>query len=163
MEGLTPSQKGAVAELEFACEALKLGLRVYRPVAEGGRCDLILGVEDRLIRVQCKLGVRIGEVVSIRTTTSCRAPGGGYIRRGYSEDEVDALGAYCPEVDKSYLVPMSLATHRKQIYLRLSPAKNRQRLGIHLAEQYELGAIAQLGERLHGMQEVAGSSPASST
>ncbi len=27
----------------------------------------------------------------------------------------------------------------------------------------ELGAIAQLGERLHGMQEVAGSIPASST
>ncbi len=26
----------------------------------------------------------------------------------------------------------------------------------------DLGAIAQLGERLHGMQEVAGSSPASS-
>jgi hypothetical protein len=43
MEGLTPSQKGAIAEIAFALEALKLGLRVYRPVAEGGRCDLILG------------------------------------------------------------------------------------------------------------------------
>ena len=27
----------------------------------------------------------------------------------------------------------------------------------------EIGAVAQLGARLHGMQEVAGSSPASST
>jgi hypothetical protein len=31
-----------------------------------------------------------------------------------------------------------------------------------MAADYRLGAIAQLGERLHGMQEVAGSSPASS-
>lgn len=163
MEGLSPSQKGAVAELEFACGALKLGLRVYRPVAEGGRCDLVLWVEGRFIRVQCKLGVRIGEVMSIRPVTSCRAPGGGYIRRGYTEDEIDAVGAYCPEVDKCYLVPMSLAARRTQICLRLSPAKNRQRLGIHLAEQYELGAIAQLGERQSGTLEAAGSSPASST
>jgi hypothetical protein len=163
MEGLSPSQKGAIAELEFACEALKLGLRVYRPVAEGGRCDLVLWVEGRFIRVQCKLGVLIGDVVSIRTATSCRVPGGGYIRRGYSEDEIDAIGAYCPEVDKSYLVPMSLASNRKQIYLRLSPTKNRQRRGVHLAEQYELGAIAQWGERRAGSAKAAGSSPASST
>jgi hypothetical protein len=32
-----------------------------------------------------------------------------------------------------------------------------------MAADHALGAIAQLGERLHGMQEVAGSSPASST
>jgi hypothetical protein len=32
-----------------------------------------------------------------------------------------------------------------------------------MAAPFSLGAIAQLGERLHGMQEVAGSSPASST
>jgi hypothetical protein len=37
------------------------------------------------------------------------------------------------------------------------------RAGVTMAGQYRLGAIAQLGERLHGMQEVAGSSPASST
>jgi hypothetical protein len=31
-----------------------------------------------------------------------------------------------------------------------------------MAAQYELGAIAQLGERRHGMAEVEGSSPSSS-
>src|SRR2546429_5306538 len=33
---------------------------------------------------------------------------------------------------------------------------------VHTAVYPHVGAIAQLGERLHGMQEVAGSSPASS-
>jgi hypothetical protein len=163
MEGLTPSEKGAVAEIAFALEAVKLGFRVWRPLTEGGRCDLILGIDDRLVRVQCKLGVRIGEVVSVRTVSSYRAPGGGYIRRAYSEEEVDAVGAYCDDTGKCYLVPIALAANRKQLYLRLSPTKNRQRVGVHLAEQYELGAIAQLGERLSGTQEAAGSSPASST
>src|SRR5918999_1829877 len=51
----------------------------------------------------------------------------------------------------------------KAIHLRLAPCRNNQKQSIHWASQYELGAIAQLGERLHGMQEVAGSSPASST
>ena len=147
MEGLTPSQKGAVAELAFTLEAVKLGFRVWQPVAEGGRCDLILGIDDRLVRVQCKLGVRIEEVVSVRTVSSCRTRDGGYVRRCYTEKEVDAIGAYCHENGKCYLVPISLAAGRKQIYLRLSPTKNRQRLGVHLAEKYELGAIAQLGER----------------
>ena len=107
--------------------------------------------------------MQIGEVVSVRLVTSCRSPGGGYTRRGYSEDEIDAIGAYGPGVDKCYLVPMPLASGRKQIYLRLSPTRNHQRVGIHLADEYELGAIAQLGERLRGTQEAAGSSPASST
>jgi hypothetical protein len=162
MEGLNPSQKGAVAELTFALEAIKLGVRVWRPLVEGGRCDLILGIDERMLRVQCKLGIQVGEVVSIRTHSSCRAPGGGYLRRSYSENDVDAVGAYCPQTGKCYLVPISLAGGKRQLYLRLSPTKNRQQVGVHLAAQYELGAIAQLGERLHGMQEVAGSSPASS-
>jgi hypothetical protein len=36
MEGLTPSQKGAIAELAFALHAFKLGFFVYRPMTEGG-------------------------------------------------------------------------------------------------------------------------------
>jgi hypothetical protein len=52
---------------------------------------------------------------------------------------------------------------RHVLYLRLAPARNNQEFAITYAADYEFsGAIAQLGERLHGMQEVAGSSPASS-
>src|SRR5207247_9427256 len=46
---------------------------------------------------------------------------------------------------------------------RRSSDLNGQRAGLHFAEEYPLGAIAQLEERLRGTQEVAGSSPASST
>src|SRR5439155_5561924 len=63
------------------------------------------------------------------------------------------------------------ATKLAAIQLRLGPTANNQRHGINWAADYEFaaklggrpGAIAQLGERVHGMHEVAGSSPAGST
>jgi hypothetical protein len=52
----------------------------------------------------------------------------------------------------------------RQLQLRLVPARNNQQSCINLAEDYEFeGAIAQLGERRHGMAEVVGSIPTSST
>jgi PD-(D/E)XK endonuclease len=92
-----------------------------------------------------------------------RAPEGGYIRRSYEVGEIDGIAAYCAELDKCYFIPISEAAGHKQFHLRLAPAKNNQKRLLRSAENYELGAIAQLGERLHGMQEAAGSSPASST
>ncbi len=49
------------------------------------------------------------------------------------------------------------------MHLRLAPARNGQRAALHWAEQYNLGAVAQLAERRHGMAEARGSNPLSST
>ncbi len=46
---LTTNQKGAIAEMAIAQQAITLGLEVYRPVTEGGRCDLVFGLGNRLI------------------------------------------------------------------------------------------------------------------
>ena len=114
--------------------------------------------------MQCKWGIRIGNVVSAHVHTSCRVTGGGHVRRSYTDEEIDAIAVYCAVLDRSYLLPIGLVARRKVITLRLYPAMNNQRRRLNLAEHYELsGAIAQLGERLSGTQEVAGSSPASST
>src|SRR4051812_45015348 len=159
---MNPSQKGAIAELAFALEATKLGIPVYRPFAEGGRADMILDLAGRLLRVQCKWANRVGSVVSVRLRTSRRAHD-GYVTTTYRANEVDAVAAYCQDLERCYLVPISLVDGRTGITLRLSRARNNQELGVTYAETYELGAIAQLGERCHGMAEVVGSSPTSST
>ena len=62
-----------------------------------------------------------------------------------------------------HLIPVALAAGRTCIHLRLAASKNSQKMSIHWAEQYELGAIAQLGERRGGTAKVVGSSPTSST
>ena len=166
---LTTDQKGNVAEAEIVASAVKLGIDVYRPVGEGGRYDMIFEVDKRLIRVQCKWAPRNGEVVVLRCY-SCRRSRTGMLKRVYLDGEIDAFAAYCPDIDRCYFLPFELFTGRTQVSLRLGPCKNNQQDGINWAKDFEfaatlrrLGAIAQLGERLRGTQEVAGSSPAGST
>ena len=81
---LTTNQKGSIAEQAIALEATRVGIEVYRPVAEGGRFDLIFAFEDAsLARVQCKWAQKWGDVVQIRPYTSRRgvtAPGSASTR-----------------------------------------------------------------------------------
>lgn len=159
---LTTNQKGAIAEAEVAAAAIRLGMDVYRPVIEGGRYDLILGVGDELLRTQVKWANREGGVVIVRGQT-CRHTPHGYVRTRYSQAEIDGIAGWCPETDECYFVPAAEIAGRAAFSLRLAPARNNQELLVHWASQYRLGAIAQLGERRHGMPEVEGSSPSSST
>ena len=75
-------------------------------------------------------------------------------RRTYG-DEVDAFALYCPDTE---------------VLLRLNGTRNNQALRVNWARDYEFGAklgrpgaVAQLGEHLHGMQKARGSSPLRST
>ena len=159
---LTPGRKGAIAETAFAAHATRLGFDVYRPVTEGGRYDLILELGRRLLRVQCKWGRRTGGVVSVNLNTFRRTRD-GYVRTVYTAAQVDAIGVYCAPLDRCYLLPITLVDGRRGIHLRLEPSRNNQRALVNWARDYELGAIAQLGERVTGSHEVVGSSPTSST
>jgi PD-(D/E)XK nuclease superfamily protein len=166
---LTTDQKGNVAELAIARDALTLGIDVYRPLGEGGRCDLIFEIDERLSRVQCKWAPRQRDVIVVRCY-STRRNRAGLVRRACTDAEIDAFAAYCPDTERCYFLPFSAFRPRSEIFLRLAPCKNSQKQRINWARDYEFaatlgprGAIAQLGERLHGMQEVAGSSPAGST
>ena len=162
---LDSNRKGAIAETEIVAAATRLGVPVLTPVAEHGRCDLVLDVGGNLWRVQCKWGSlsQARDVITVHTCTSRRS-GAGYVRRTYTSEEVDLFAVYCGDLDRAFLLPADRFAGNYLVSLRLTPPRNGQRACINLADDYEFhGAIAQLGERLHGMQEVAGSSPASST
>jgi hypothetical protein len=159
---LTTNEKGAIAETAIIHHAAKLGIDVYRPVVEGSRCDMVFGVGRSVLRIQCKWAAWHGDVLRVSLRTSRHTPR-GYVYTTYGVEELDAVVAYCDELDKCYLLPISVVAGRNMIYLRLRPARNGQKAGIQFAAKYELGAIAQLGERCDGIAEAAGSSPASST
>ena len=165
---LTTDRKGNIAEAAIVLAAIKLGVDVYRPIGEGGRCDMIFELEERLVRVQCKWAPCHRNVVVLRCYSS-RRNRDGLLRRKYAAGELDAFAAHCPENGLCYFLPYELFDGRTQVHLRLGPCKNNQQHRIHWAKDYEFaatlgrrGAIAQLGERLLGMQEVAGSNPAGS-
>jgi PD-(D/E)XK endonuclease len=160
---LTPSMKGAIAEAVIAAEAVKAGVGVLRPVVEGLRYDLVFDVGGSLLRVQCKSG-RVRNRVVVIGTRSCRHTPNGYIRSSYSVGEVDAIAVYCAELNSCYFLPIEEVAGLSTVHLRLSPAANGQHRAVRYAAHFEFrGAIAQLGERLTGSQEVGGSNPPSST
>src|SRR5436190_9811138 len=165
---LTTNQKGAIAEVAVIREAIDLGLGVWLLFADEPY-DLILDLRPGLLRVQCKLAKRLRDVVYIRTGR-CRRSREGLLHSCYGADEIDVVAAYCPGTGRCYLLPHELSVGRTAVQLRLEATKNNQARGIRWARDYELratlariaGPIAQLGERVAGSHEVAGSSPAGS-
>ena len=166
---LSTDQKGAIAESAIVHAAIKLGIGVLKPLTDGHRYDLILDLEPDLVRVQCKWASCHGDVVIVRAY-SCRRSRDGLLKRAYSADEIDAIAAYCLALDRCFYFPMDWMRARTTIQLRLQPARNNQRAMINWADDFAFerlrfknpGAIAQLGERVSGRDEVAGSSPAGS-
>lgn len=158
------NQKGALAEMSIAREAVRLGVGVLKPLSERQRYDLGLEIDDRILRVQGKWGKLVGrDVIHVRLSTS-RYNGHGYVRTNYEVGEIDAVAVYCGALDSVYLLPIELVAGRSYVYLRLAPAKNGQRASINSAEKFSLsGAIAQLGERRYGIPKGGGSSPPGST
>jgi prevent-host-death family protein len=160
---LTSNDKGNIAEMAIALEATKLGIEVLKLAAEHGRYDLAFDLGDRILRVQCKTAKRRREALIINLVSRWHSPS-GYVRVKYRPDEVDLIAAHDHETGANYLIPFELVAGMSAFQLRLTPPRNGQRAAIHFAADFVLpGAIAQLGERVHGMHEVAGSSPAGST
>jgi prevent-host-death family protein len=162
---LTTNQKGAIAETKIAAAATELGVPVLRPVVEYGRYDLAFEIEEQILRVQCKWG-RLDDAAGVIRVNlmSSRCTPNGYERRRYTAEEIDLVAVYCGRLDRCYLLSSSMAAGRRGIDLRVASPLNGQRACVNLADDFLFpGAIAQVGERLRGTQEVAGSSPASST
>lgn len=159
-----PNHKGNIAELAIAKEAASLGLSVLKPLTEHERYDLVLGIGGRLLRVQCKWGSCQGDVIVVRLKSSYHSPTRGYVVATYDQTEVDAVAVYCGDLDRCYFLPIDLAAGRGVLSLRLKQTRNNQRAALNWAAEYEFqGAVAQLAERVDGIDEAEGSSPSSST
>ena len=167
---LTTDQKGAIAETAIAFAAIKLGIEVYRPIFEGGRYDFIFEAGGALSRIQCKWAALRDDVVDVRCYSS-RRTATGIRRRVYTADEVDIIVAYCLDLDRCYAVPSDVFSGHPALRLRVGKCRSNQCRRVRWADDYALerlhwlpqGAVAQLGERRHGMAKATGSSPVGST
>lgn len=140
------NHKGNVAEAVIAAAAIKLGVDVIKPLVEHTRYDLIFDLRPRLLRVQCRWAPLKGDVIVVNLMSSRYTSGGRQIRTPYTVEEVDAVAAYCEELDSCYLLPISLVSGMRAIQLRLRAPKNGQRAALNWASDFQLpGAVAQLG------------------
>jgi hypothetical protein len=137
------NSKGNVAEMAIATAATKLGIDVSKPLVEHARYDLIFDLGAHLARVQCKWVPRRGDVIPVGFITNRRGPD-GFIRTRYTADEIDAIAAYCEELDTCYYLPIDEIGDRGTVQLRLTPPRNGQRASVTFAADQEFGAVAQL-------------------
>jgi hypothetical protein len=135
---LSTNQRGAIAEAEIVAAALKLGIGVFSAVHDE-RYDLVFDLRPRLLRVQCKTAALSGDVIVIRCY-SCRRNAEGLLKRLYTSDEIDAVAAYCGQLDRAFLVPADRIDGRSHIQLRLHPSKNNQTIGVNWADDFDFAA-----------------------
>ena len=137
---LSTDQKGAIAELAIAKAAIARRIGVYRPLSDGERYDLIFDLGDRLDRVQCKWAPLHGDVIVVRVYSSRRAAD-GLRRRRYAPGEIDALAAYCPDLDRCFYLPSERIAGRVQLHLRTAPSRNNQSCGVNWADDFSFEGL----------------------
>lgn len=126
--------KGEIAVLEVQRRALDKGWIASKPLREGTRYDLILDDGGKLYRVQVKYadGLKDGVVRIVLTKQSA----GCKRIRLYCENEIDAILAYLPKIDKVVWFGPDVFSNKGCIFARFEPAKNGQTKGLLLANDY---------------------------
>ncbi len=131
----SPKEIGDTAVAGVLASLLKKGnTAILLPFGDSQRYDLVLEKNGHFSRIQCKNGrVRNGCVKFSSSSTEWYK---GFRRKNY-KGQADYFGVYCPELDKTYLVPVS-TTGVSQVKLRINPAKNKQSKFVRWASEYEI-------------------------
>lgn len=125
---------GDAAVAGVLARLLKKGYVILLPFGDSQRYDLVLDQDNQFFRVQCKNGrVRNG---CIRFNSSSTEWYKGHRRKNY-KGQIDYFGVYCPELDKTYLVPVNVVGETQGI-LRLNPPKNNQSKHIRWCSEYQI-------------------------
>jgi hypothetical protein len=129
--------KGDLAELMVAVDLLRQGHKIAIPYGEDCDFDLVLIRGSRLERVQVKHARSDGAVVNVRCHSHSLTNGKIRRTKHYTAETIDLLAVYDATSDRCYYVPAKeLGAGRSALCLRLTPARNGQRLGTRPAEDY---------------------------
>jgi PD-(D/E)XK endonuclease len=161
---MNTSQVGQITLAYVQAALILLEKQFLVPYGDYKRYDLVIEEFDGSFnRVQCKTGRIIrGAIYFPTSSTVARSRSGKKTVRTPYRGEL--FGVFCPDNGKVYLVPAD-EVPMTAAWLRLEPPRNKQNARIKWAQPYEIasfGAVAKLGSRLNGIQEIAGSNPAGS-
>lgn len=131
---MNTKDKGERSEGQILAAFLRAGKVVLHPFGDSQRYDMVLDEGGRFVRVQCKTGRILGDVIAFNTCS------GSYkgVRKPYLGD-ADLFAVYCPQNNKVYAIPVEKAPCT-QMSLRLATPKNGQQTGIRMASDFEVGA-----------------------
>jgi PD-(D/E)XK endonuclease len=133
----TRKEKGDLAELMVACDLRRRGCKLAIPYGEDCDYDLVIERDGKLERVQVKHTESDGAVISVNSCSHSLTSGRVRETKRYTAATIDWLAVYDRTTDRCYYVPAGeLGDGRRELRLRLAPAKNNQQAKIRLAEEY---------------------------
>lgn len=122
---------GDVSVANIIAKLLEFGYVVSVPFGDSLRYDLIVDIGVRLLRVQCKTA-RIQNDYLLYNHTSITTKNGKRVSISYTNEEIDLLLVWSPDLCKVYSVPLE-----EFAQLRLEPTKNGQQAKVRWAKDYE--------------------------
>jgi len=134
MQELSTVEKGTRAERAVLAALLRCGYNVLIPFGPV-RYDLVREKDGRFERIQCKTATLM-KTGALRFALTNNPP--SMTHKTYV-GEIDFFGVYSPDLDKVYLVPIEVvASHKREMWLRLEPSRNGQVSRTNLAEKFLL-------------------------
>ena len=135
---MNSKRKGNITELSVALAFQKLNIPVAIPFGDCERYDLIVEINNKLYKIQCKTSSYYrGD--SSKISFNCRSTStkqGQTIHKSYSENEIDFFATVFN--DKCYLVPVGETSSEK--ILRLEPPL-KSSPNVSMAIDYELEKV----------------------
>lgn len=127
--------KGEISRYLAVAHFTELGWRTSIPITENSPYDLIVECEEKLNRVQIKTAQIKNNAIEIRLTSS-----NAKYSKKYSSEEIDWLVGVDIQNKKYYRViyKPGIFDKRRQISLRLFPAKNNRTKNINWAKDFEI-------------------------
>lgn len=130
-------KKGNLAELKVAADLANRGCCISIPFGEDCDYDLVADFEGILHRVQVKYTKSDGQIVVMRCRSHSLTKGKVRQTKYYTAEIVDWIAVYDRTSDRCYYCPsQELGSGRCELSLRLTPARNGQRIGIRNASDY---------------------------
>jgi hypothetical protein len=136
---LTSKQKGNIAELECLLAINKYGFKTSIPFGDDCRYDLVVDINNKLYRIQCKKSRALQNSEGFKfNTKSIVITTHGVKESKYTKDEIDFFATVYD--GQCYLVPVDECGKEKS--LRFKYPSNGQKKHISLAVNYTLEEVA---------------------
>ena len=137
VSSLNLKAKGDLAELKVAADLRQRGYKIAIPYGEDWDFDLIVCRDERFERVQVKYTDSDGEIILVRCCSHSLTNGKVRATKQYTAEIIDWIAVFDATSDRCYYVPaVELGEGMSTLTLRITPAKNCQRVGTRPAENY---------------------------
>jgi PD-(D/E)XK endonuclease len=127
-------QKGNLGFSATLKEIHKLGYNVFSEIGDFSKIDMIIELNNKLIKIQVKYATEKNGTVILHL----RKCGPNGYRYRYTADDVDIFSVYLPNEDKIIFVPAKIACINKNLFkIRYRESEKKQKLKIHCIHEFE--------------------------